>query len=200
MATKTPWTINSIRNSIQSEDTEANAGRVIAVFYGPDAEENMRRVAVSVGALEHVAIEKLETGEVLNLGLAVKDLTKQRDELLAALRHIAGGAIDVTVERSAIASLANAAIDSANEVMKDIARAKGEFQNATVNAESAPKITLKNAPVRTVAPSVNGGRWYKTAGGWQWNGPGGSGGVFPRPGGDWNGKLIPPEQAEGGAE
>lgn len=88
MATKTPWTINSIRNSIQSEDTEANAGRVIAVFYGPDAEENMRRVAVSVGALEHVAIEKLETGEVLNLGLAVKDLTKQRDDLLAALEAV----------------------------------------------------------------------------------------------------------------
>lgn len=52
------------------------------------------------------------------------------------------------------------------------------------------KLTLENAPIGTQAPAIGGGAWYKTERGWQWNN---RGGTFPRPGGDWNGKLIPPE-------
>jgi hypothetical protein len=50
-------------------------------------------------------------------------------------------------------------------------------------------LTLANAPFGTEAPAHGGGCWTRTAGGWQW---GSGGGVFPRPGGDWNGKLIAP--------
>lgn len=58
--------------------------------------------------------------------------------------------------------------------------------------------TIDNAPVGTLAPAIGGGRWYRTEHGWKWNGPDGYGGIFPRPGGDWTGKLIPPNP-EGGA-
>ena len=51
---------------------------------------------------------------------------------------------------------------------------------------------LKNAPVGTLAPASGGGQWYKTDRGWKWNGPDGTGGTFPRPGGDWDGTLIYP--------
>lgn len=49
-------------------------------------------------------------------------------------------------------------------------------------------LTLENAPLGTKAPAIGGGAWTKTERGWQWNG----GSTFPRPGGDWNGHLIPP--------
>ena len=56
--------------------------------------------------------------------------------------------------------------------------------------EVAQALTLENAPIGTKAPACNGGHWYRTERGWKWNGPDGNGGTFPRPGGDWNGKLI----------
>jgi len=62
------------------------------------------------------------------------------------------------------------------------------------------KLTIENAPIGTTAPAIMGGRWYKTQLGWKWNGPDGSGGTFPRPGGDWNGKLIEPAGGKDGQE
>lgn len=47
-------------------------------------------------------------------------------------------------------------------------------------------------PVGTKAPAIMGGRWYRTAHGWKWNGPDGSGGTFPTPGGDNDGTVILP--------
>jgi hypothetical protein len=47
-------------------------------------------------------------------------------------------------------------------------------------------------PIGTKAPSIMGGRWYRTARGWKWNGPDGSGGTFPTPGGDNDGTVILP--------
>jgi hypothetical protein len=64
---------------------------------------------------------------------------------------------------------------------------------------AAPILTLENAPIGTTAPADGGGRWYRVAHGWKWNGPDGNGGVFPRPGGDWNGKLIAPASAPAAA-
>jgi hypothetical protein len=60
------------------------------------------------------------------------------------------------------------------------------------------EIDLKNAPVGTLAPAFNGGAWCKTERGWKWNGhvPNGGGSTFPRPGGDWTGKLVPPTTAK----
>lgn len=58
---------------------------------------------------------------------------------------------------------------------------------------SLKPLTLKDAPVGTLAPAIMGGRWYKTERGWKWNGPDGGGGTFPRPGGDWDGRLILPD-------
>jgi hypothetical protein len=50
---------------------------------------------------------------------------------------------------------------------------------------------LRDAPLGTRAPSDMGGAWCKTGPErWKWNGPNGSGGTFPRPGGDWTGKLV----------
>mgnify|MGYP003337853327 FL=1 len=52
---------------------------------------------------------------------------------------------------------------------------------------------LKAAPLGTRAPAFMGGAWCKVANGWKWNGPDGNGGTFPRPGGDWDGRLISAE-------
>lgn len=49
---------------------------------------------------------------------------------------------------------------------------------------------LRDAPTGTRAPAIGGGAWCKVAHGWKWNGPNGGGGTFPRPGGDWTGKLV----------
>lgn len=54
-------------------------------------------------------------------------------------------------------------------------------------------MTLDEAPLGTRAPCVMGGAWCKVQLGWKWNGPGGSGGTFPRPGGSWVGRLMSPE-------
>ncbi|WP_158534264.1 hypothetical protein [Paracidovorax avenae] len=54
------------------------------------------------------------------------------------------------------------------------------------------ELTLETAPLGTKAPSAEGGAWCKTAKGWKWNGPGGHGSTFPRPGADWDGRLLPP--------
>ncbi|WAX23063.1 hypothetical protein pA_gene0022 [Vibrio phage 13VT501A] len=51
---------------------------------------------------------------------------------------------------------------------------------------------LKKAPIGTKAPSVMGGHWVKTEHGWKWH----SGSTFPTPGGDWNGKLIYPDEKQ----
>jgi hypothetical protein len=53
-------------------------------------------------------------------------------------------------------------------------------------------------PLGTKAPAIDGGHWYRNERGWKWNGPAGTGGTFPRPGGDWNGMVILPEQGAAG--
>jgi hypothetical protein len=58
------------------------------------------------------------------------------------------------------------------------------------------KLTTKNAPVGTRAPAIMGGAWCKTEHGWKWNGPDGTGGTFPSPGGDWDGRLMSPYEWE----
>lgn len=50
----------------------------------------------------------------------------------------------------------------------------------------------KDYPVGTLAKAIMGGHWYKTERGWKWNGPSGSGGVFPTPGGDASGMVSVP--------
>lgn len=51
---------------------------------------------------------------------------------------------------------------------------------------------LAKAPIGTKAPAVMGGHWVKVELGWKWF----CGDTFPRPGGDWNGKLIEPGQSD----
>lgn len=55
-------------------------------------------------------------------------------------------------------------------------------------------------PVGTKAPAIMGGRWYRTERGWKWNGPDGSGGTFPTPGGDSDGTVILPQNDQGEAQ
>jgi hypothetical protein len=54
-------------------------------------------------------------------------------------------------------------------------------------------LTLGNAPLGTKAPAINGGAWYRTERGWRWNNVAST---FPRPGGDWNGDLVPPSKEQ----
>lgn len=52
---------------------------------------------------------------------------------------------------------------------------------------------LRSQPIGTRAPSIMGGAWCRNERGWKWNGPTGNGGTYPRPGGNWDGRLLPPE-------
>lgn len=45
-------------------------------------------------------------------------------------------------------------------------------------------------PIGTKAPAIMGGYWYRTVLGWKWNGPDGSGGTFPTPGGTIRHQII----------
>lgn len=47
-------------------------------------------------------------------------------------------------------------------------------------------------PIGTKAKAIMGGHWFKTQLGWKWNGPDGSGGSFPTPGGDNAGEVCLP--------
>jgi hypothetical protein len=62
-----------------------------------------------------------------------------------------------------------------------------------LEAEQPAGMTLENAPLGTRAPANIGGAWVRVPRGWQWNG---KHSIYPRPGGDWNGKLIPPTTTE----
>lgn len=53
-------------------------------------------------------------------------------------------------------------------------------------------LTLENALLGTKAPSVMGGYWIRVERGWRWC----TDDIFPRPGGDWTGELIPPDPSE----
>lgn len=53
---------------------------------------------------------------------------------------------------------------------------------------------LSTAAVGSKAPAIGGGHWYRAEYGWKWNGPDGCGSTFPRPGGDWDGRLIAPAE------
>ncbi len=76
-----------------------------------------------------------------------------------------------------------------DEIIPAVREAIAELKKEA--AEPEP-LTPDTAPVGTIAPAIMGGHWYKTERGWKWNGPEGSSGTFPRPGGDWSGKLIVP--------
>ena len=52
--------------------------------------------------------------------------------------------------------------------------------------------TFRDLPIGSKAFAFNGGHWFKTKLGWKWNGPNGSGGIFPSPGGDWLGDISVP--------
>ena len=65
----------------------------------------------------------------------------------------------------------------------------GKVEMLAAQPEQEPgALTLDSAPLGTKAPAFGGGAWTKTESGWKWN----SGSTFPRPGGDWTGRLILP--------
>lgn len=66
------------------------------------------------------------------------------------------------------------------------------FTASTNPAKAPDMLTLENAPIGTKAPAASGGFWIRTEKGWMWL----NGGTFPRPGGDWTGKLILPESEQ----
>lgn len=65
-----------------------------------------------------------------------------------------------------------------------------EFRRNLIEQGQARQMALAAAPLGTRAPACMGGAWCRVERGWKWNGPEGSGGTFPRPGGDWDGRLL----------
>ena len=63
--------------------------------------------------------------------------------------------------------------------------------NERIDDSSPAPCSLETAPMGTKAPAIMGGHWVRVPLGWKWC----NGATFPRPGGDWNGKLILPENA-----
>lgn len=88
--TKEPW-ISWRYGSYRTLVGPATNYTVAQCFHTPgvdSAEANARRIVACVNALAHISTEQLESGELLNLGLAIKDLRKQNDELLAELERV----------------------------------------------------------------------------------------------------------------
>ena len=76
-------------------------------------EANARRLVAAWNAFDGVPtddIEKLDARGLALVGGFIDQLSAQRDELLAALTHIEGAALDLTVSRHAISMAAYAAI------------------------------------------------------------------------------------------
>jgi len=65
-------------------------------------------------------------------------------------------------------------------------------QAAPERKPTSTGVTLESAPLGTKAPSRDGGAWCKTQRGWKWGGPAGNGSTLPRPGADWDGRLLVP--------
>lgn len=59
-----------------------DSGEVVGFFVSSIV---AKRAVACMTALAHVTDKQMESGELLHMGQAIKDLTKQRDELLAAL-------------------------------------------------------------------------------------------------------------------
>lgn len=76
--------------------------------------ENMRRLAAAWNACEGLSTRTIEIlaqlGGVTSKMPAVAKLAAERDELLEALRHIKGAAMDISCHRRAISDCASAAI------------------------------------------------------------------------------------------
>lgn len=51
---------------------------------------------------------------------------------------------------------------------------------------------LEKYPLGTKAEAIGGGYWIKVKDGWKWC----TGDTFPRPGGDWSGRVSLPPQSE----
>lgn len=150
--------------------------------------------------------------------------------LAAARAALLAGTPCCTAHQEEIADLrvqlatANAAVERANglldEVIReqpiDIAMRRHIFNHlekkdaalqshASTPGERAIKVDRPwgDYPIGTKAPAIMGGHWFRMERGWKWNGPSGSGGTFPTPGGDNNGMVIlpvAPPPAAGDAE
>ena len=59
-----------------------DSGEVVGFFVSSIV---AKRAVACMTALAHVTDKQMESGELLHMGQAIKDLTKQRDELLARL-------------------------------------------------------------------------------------------------------------------
>jgi len=58
---------------------------------------------------------------------------------------------------------------------------------------------IEDYPVGSKFPAIMGGHWYKLSKNrYQWNGPGGGGGIFPGIGADNDGTVILPDDCADG--
>lgn len=112
-----PWFISRPYQTLYIESRIAGGMIQEVASIGPNAngwsesEANARRIVACVNACDGIPTEVLEAGRVADqLWVHLKS---QSDELLAALRHIEGAAMDISCERAAIRDAARAAIAKA---------------------------------------------------------------------------------------
>lgn len=128
-----PWFISRPYQTLYIESRIAGGMIQEVAAIGPNAngwsesEANARRIVACVNACESFSTEMLEgaMSAVVQGGFVglwsnycdkkseAEDLRAQRDELLAALLHIEGAAMDVSCERASIRDAARAAIAKA---------------------------------------------------------------------------------------
>lgn len=96
------WLLTVLHNGVMLSETQ---------------EANFRRMAACWNACEGLSTRTIEImaqlGGVTSKMPVVAKLAAERDELLEALRHIEGSAMDITCERRTIRDAARAAIDKA---------------------------------------------------------------------------------------
>lgn len=85
--TKEPWRADG-GDVLAAQETVATTYIAIGELTKAQRHSNASRIVACVNALAHISTEQLESGELLNLGLEIKDLRKQNDELLAELERV----------------------------------------------------------------------------------------------------------------
>jgi hypothetical protein len=118
-----------------------------------------------------------------------------RDAVNAALEQAAKITEAITIDESIRFYAPNGGFDDVKAAASSIRALKlappatEALQSSPSTGQAATVLTLANAPIGTIAPSISGGHWTRVDRGWKWC----TGATFPRPGGDWNGELIAPQ-------
>lgn len=164
---------------------------------------NQRNAGIIIELLDTIEAQANELADALDckngkgptaLGMVIAERDALRAQLEAQAKQI-----------ESLSALAAKNFETATNALEQIEALQTELKNASVAAIAealevdalqaklseiaAQELTLENAPLGTKAPAYTGGHWVRVERGWKWN----TGATFPRPGGDWDGRLTPLE-------